>query len=77
MKESEKDNLISSVYNIIENHKRKITSKRLEKEVGSIYKVRYALTRLIKEGKVKRTRAFGIDRIEYFYEDCNKMNNSH
>ena len=47
------------------------------KEVGSKHKVRYALTRLMKEGKVKRVRAFGIDGIGYFYEDCNNMKNTH
>jgi hypothetical protein len=49
MKESEKDSLVRSVYNIIEkNRKGKVTAKHLEKEVGSIYKVRYALTRLVR-----------------------------
>lgn len=78
MKESEKDSLVRSVYNIIEkNRKGKVTAKHLEKEVGSTHKVRYALTRLMKEGKVKRTRAFRIDGIGYFYEDCNNMENTH
>jgi|tagenome__1003787_1003787.scaffolds.fasta_scaffold17698932_1 hypothetical protein len=67
MKNTEKDSLVSSVYNIIENRKGKVTAKHLEKEVGSIYKVRYALTRLVRERKIKRTRAFGINRIDYFY----------
>ena len=68
MKESEKDSLVRSVYNIIEkNRKGKVTAKHLEKEVGSIYKVRYALTRLVRERKIERTRAFGINRIDYFY----------
>jgi hypothetical protein len=68
MKESEKDSLVRSVYNIIEkNRKGKVTAKHLETEVGSIYKVRYALTRLVRERKIKRTRAFGINRIDYFY----------
>jgi hypothetical protein len=31
----------------------------------------------MKEGKVKRTRAFRIDGIGYFYEDCNNMENTH
>jgi len=31
----------------------------------------------MKEGKVKRVRAFGIDGIGYFYEDCNNMKNTH
>jgi hypothetical protein len=73
MNNSEKDNLVGSVYNIIKNRKARVTAKHIEKEIGSRYKVRYALTRLIREKKVKRTRAFGIDGIGYFYEDCNKM----
>ena len=71
------DRLVRSVYSIIRNHKGKVTAKHLEKEVGSTHKVRYALTRLMKEGKVKRTRAFRIDGIGYFYEDCNNMENTH
>jgi hypothetical protein len=66
MKESEKDSLVRSVYNIIENRKGKVTAKHLEKEVGSIYNC-YALTCLVRERKIKRTRAFGINRIDYFY----------
>ncbi len=72
MKNTEKDSLVSLVYNIIKNRKSKVTSKHLEKGVGSKHKVRYALTHLMKEGKVKRVRAFGIDGIGYFYEDCHK-----
>jgi hypothetical protein len=71
-KYSEKDNngLVESVYSIIKNRKsKKVTTKYLEKEIGSKYKVHQAVTRLIKEGKIKRIRAFGRERIEYFYED--------
>ncbi len=75
MRNSEKDSLVGSVYNIIKNRKARVTAKHLEKEVGSMYKVHYALTRLIREQKVKRIRAFGIDRVGFFYEDCNKMKN--
>jgi hypothetical protein len=71
MKESEKDSLVRSVYNVIENRKGKVTAKHLEKEVGSIYKVRYALTHLVRERKIRRTRAFGINRIDYFYDVYN------
>jgi hypothetical protein len=70
-KYSEKDNngLVESVYSIIKNRKCKVNTKYLEKEIGSKYKVHQAVTRLIKEGKIKRIRAFGRERIEYFYED--------
>ena len=68
-KYSEKDSVVESVYSIIKNRNRKVTTKYLEKEIGSKYKVNQAVTRLIKEGKIKRIRALGRERIEYFYED--------
>jgi transposase len=68
-KYSEKDSVVESVYSIIKNRNCKVTTKYLEKEIGSKYKVHYAVTRLIKEGKIKRIRALGRERIEYFYED--------
>jgi hypothetical protein len=67
-KYSEKDSVVESVYSIIKNRNCKVTTKYLEKEIGSKYKVHYAVTRLIKEGKIKRIRALGRERIEYFYE---------
>jgi hypothetical protein len=63
------NSLVESVYSIIKNRKRKVTTKYLENEIGSKYKVRYSVTRLIKEGKIKRIRALGRERIEYFYKD--------
>jgi hypothetical protein len=77
MKNTEKDSLVSSVYNTIKTRKGKVTSRHLEKEVGSKHRVRYALTHLMIEGEVKRVRAFRIDGIGYFYEDCNKMKNGY
>ena len=75
-KYSQKDNnnsLVESVYSIIKNRKsKKVTTKYLEKEIGSKYKVHQTVTRLIKEGKIKRIRALGRERIEYFYEDIYK-----
>jgi hypothetical protein len=63
---SEKDNnslVVESVYLIIKNRKsKKVTTKYLEKEIGSKYKVHYAVTRLIREGKIKRIRALGRER---------------
>lgn len=50
----------------------------IKKEIWvNIYERKYALTEnalthLMKEGRVKRVRAFGIDGIGYFYEDCHK-----
>jgi DNA-binding transcriptional regulator PaaX len=54
MKNPEKeDRLVRSVYSFIRNHNGKVTAKHLKKEVGSMHKVRYALTRLMKEGKLR------------------------
>jgi Mn-dependent DtxR family transcriptional regulator len=64
-----KDRSVRSVYSIIKNHSGRITTKHLEKEIGSKHEVHYALRRLSREGKIKRIRGFGVDRVEYFYED--------
>lgn len=57
------------VYSIIRNNSGKVTGKQLEREIGNRYDVRYAITRLTKEGKIKRIRGFGVDRIEFYYLD--------
>lgn len=64
-----KDRSVRSVYSIIKSHSGKVTTKYLEKEIGSKYEVHYALRRLSREGKIKRIRGFGVDKVEYFYED--------
>ncbi|MGC2668810.1 MAG: hypothetical protein WA220_06470 [Candidatus Nitrosopolaris sp.] len=56
------------VYSIVRNNSGKVTGKQLEREIGSRYEVRYAITRLTKEGKIKRIRGFGVDRVEFFYQ---------
>jgi hypothetical protein len=57
------------VYSIIQRESGKVTAKHLEKEIGNKYGVHYAITRLTKEGKIKRVRGFGPQRIEFFYLD--------
>jgi hypothetical protein len=57
------------VYSIIRNNSGKVTGKQLEREIGNRYDVRYAITRLTKEGRIKRIRGFGVDRIEFYYLD--------
>jgi hypothetical protein len=57
------------VYSIIRNNSGKVTGKQLEREIGNRYDVRYAITRLTKEGRIKRVRGFGVDRIEFYYLD--------
>ena len=72
-KSCSKNHLAETVYSIIKSHRtlhanKKVTTKLLEKEIGSKYKARYAVTRLIKEGKIKRIKTIGPNKIEYFYE---------
>jgi DNA-binding GntR family transcriptional regulator len=42
----------------------------IEKEMEDISrrKIRYAIRRLTKEGKIKRIRGFGLKGIEYYYK---------
>jgi hypothetical protein len=54
---------------MIHKHSGQLTAKLLEKEFGNKYVVHYAITRLTKEGKIKRVRGFGANRIEFFYLD--------
>jgi hypothetical protein len=56
------------VYSIVRNNSGKVTGKQLEREIGNRYEVRYAITRLTKEGRIRRVRGFGVDRVEFFYQ---------
>ena len=71
-----KNHLVETVYSIIKGTQlhtnKKVTTKLLEKEIGNKYKARYAVTRLIKEGKIKRLRTIGPNKIEYFYDVVNQ-----
>ena len=72
-KSCSKNHLVETVYSIIKSQttlhtNKKVTTKLLEKEIGSKYKARYAITHLIKEGKIKRIKTIGPNKIEYFYE---------
>jgi hypothetical protein len=66
-----KEYVYNSVYSIIKNYNGKATRRRIEKEIDSSskYELQYAILRLIKEGKIKRVRGFGLNRIEYYYQD--------
>lgn len=64
---SSKSNTVQLVYSMIQKHSGELTAKLLEKEIGNRYVVHYAITRLTKEGKIKRVRGFGPNRIEFFY----------
>jgi DNA-binding transcriptional regulator PaaX len=61
--------LIETVYSIIKNKSGKVTSKDLDQMIGNKQDVRFAITRLTVQGRIKRIRGFGKVGIEYFYKD--------
>ncbi len=61
--------LIEAVYGIIKGRSGKITSKDLDELIGNKQDVRFAITRLTVQGRIKRIRGFGRVGIEYFYKD--------
>jgi hypothetical protein len=61
--------LIETVYAIIKSRSGKVTSKDLDTVVGNKQDVRFAITRLTVQGRIKRIRGFGKVGIEYFYKD--------
>ena len=66
-----KEKLVESVYSLIKNDYGGLaTTKHIEKKMDetSKRKMRYALRRLTKEGKIKRVRGFGSRGIEYYYK---------
>ena len=66
-----KEKLVESVYLLIKNdYCGQATTMHIEKEMDDISrrKIRYAIRRLTKEGKIKRVRGFGLKGIEYYYK---------
>jgi DNA-binding transcriptional regulator PaaX len=61
--------LIETVYSIIKSKSGRVTSKDLDHLIGNKQEVRFAITRLTVQGKIKRVRGFGKVGIEYFYKD--------
>jgi len=61
--------LIETVYSIVRSRSGKITSKDLDQMIGNKQDVRFAITRLTVQGRIKRIRGFGKVGIEYFYKD--------
>ena len=61
--------LIETVYSIVSSRSGKITSKDLDQIIGNKQDVRFAITRLTVQGRIKRVRGFGKIGIEYFYKD--------
>lgn len=65
---SSKQKVMESVYSIIKIRSGKITAKDIEKDLGSKYEAHYAILHLTKQGKIKRVKGFGLNRIEFYYE---------
>ncbi|MEO9320647.1 MAG: hypothetical protein ABI361_08250 [Nitrososphaera sp.] len=61
--------LVEAVYAIIKSRSGKVTSKDLDDIIGNKQDVRFAITRLTVQGRIKRVRGFGRIGIEYFYKD--------
>lgn len=61
--------LIETVYSIIKSKSGRVTSKDLDHLIGNKQEVRFAITRLTVQGRIKRVRGFGKVGIEYFYKD--------
>jgi DNA-binding transcriptional regulator PaaX len=61
--------LIETVYSTIRSNSGKVTSKDLDELIGNKQDVRFAITRLTVQGRIKRIRGFGKVGIEYFYKD--------
>ncbi len=61
--------LIETVYAAIRSKSGKVTSKDLDHLIGNKQDVRFAITRLTVQGRIKRIRGFGKVGIEYFYKD--------
>ncbi|HEY3094134.1 MAG TPA: hypothetical protein VGJ42_00055 [Nitrososphaera sp.] len=61
--------LIETVYDVIKTKSGKVTSKDLDELIGNKQDVRFAITRLTVQGRIKRIRGFGKVGIEYFYKD--------
>jgi predicted transcriptional regulator len=66
----EEEDIDELVYSAIKSKSGKITTKHLEKEIGSKKsqrEVQYAIIHLTKKGKIRRVRGFGLNGIEYYY----------
>ena len=61
--------LIETVYATIRSKSGKVTSRDLDQLIGNKQDVRFAITRLTVQGRIKRIRGFGKVGIEYFYKD--------
>ena len=65
---SSKQKVMELVYSIIKTRSGKITAKEIEKDLGSRYEAHYAILHLTKQGKIRRVKGFGLNKIEFYYQ---------
>jgi len=69
--------LLETVYSIIRDQSGKVRTKDLDRVIGNKQEVRFAITRLTIQGRIKRVRGFGKVGIEYFYRDITSQMDSY
>jgi hypothetical protein len=65
---SSKQKVMEMVYSIIKAQSGKVTAKDIEKDLGSKYEAHYAILHLTKQGKIRRVKGFGLNKIEFYYQ---------
>ena len=65
---SSKQKVVELVYSIIKTRNGKVTAKDIEKDLGSKYEAHYAILHLTKQGKIRRVKGFGLNKIEFYYQ---------
>ena len=59
---------MESVYTIIKTRSGRVTAKDIERDLGSNYEAHYAILHLTKQGKIRRVKGFGLNKIELYYQ---------
>jgi hypothetical protein len=65
---SSKQKVMESVYAIIKTRSGRVTAKDIERDLGSKYEAHYAILHLTKQGKIRRVKGFGLNKIEFYYQ---------
>lgn len=65
---SSKLKVMESVHTIIKTRSGRVTAKDIERDLGSKYEAHYAILHLTKQGKIRRVKGFGLNKIEFYYQ---------
>jgi hypothetical protein len=65
---SSRQKVMELVYSIIKTRSGKVTAKEIERDLGSRYEAHYAILHLTKQGKIRRIKGFGLNKIEFYYQ---------